>query len=59
MSFGRSERDGTAVTLTSDVSVLLGRKVTVALGPPGSNLVLNGKLAHVSAEEAYTHLTTP
>jgi sterol 14-demethylase len=33
--------------------------VTVALGPKGSNLVFNGKLAQVSAEEAYTHLTTP
>lgn len=38
---------------------LLGRNVTVALGPKGSNLVFNGKLAQVSAEEAYTHLTTP
>lgn len=33
--------------------------MTVALGPKGSNLVFNGKLAQVSAEEAYTHLTTP
>ncbi len=39
--------------------VLLGRNVTVALGAKGSNLVLNGKLSQVSAEEAYTHLTTP
>lgn len=39
--------------------VLLGRNVTVALGAQGSNLVLNGKLSQVSAEEAYTHLTTP
>lgn len=31
----------------------------MALGPKGSNLVFNGKLAQVSAEEAYTHLTTP
>ncbi|GAA6033161.1 hypothetical protein JCM8097_002975 [Rhodosporidiobolus ruineniae] len=38
---------------------LLGRKITAALGPLGSNFVLNGKLAHVNAEEAYTHLTTP
>lgn len=38
---------------------LLGRNVTVALGPKGSNLVFNGKLSQVSAEEAYTHLTTP
>lgn len=40
-------------------SVLLGRKMTVALGPAGNNMIFNGKLAHVSAEEAYTHLTTP
>lgn len=39
--------------------VMLGRKMTVALGPAGSNLVLNGKLSQVNAEEAYTHLTTP
>lgn len=38
---------------------LLGRNITVALGPKGSNLVFNGRLAQVSAEEAYTHLTTP
>ncbi|GAA5996010.1 cytochrome P450 [Rhodotorula paludigena] len=38
---------------------LLGRRITAALGPLGSNFVLNGKLAHVNAEEAYTHLTTP
>ncbi|GAA5871739.1 hypothetical protein JCM16303_000850 [Sporobolomyces ruberrimus] len=38
---------------------LLGRKITATLGPLGSNFVLNGKLAHVNAEEAYTHLTTP
>lgn len=39
--------------------ILLGRSVTVALGSKGSNLILNGKLSQVSAEEAYTHLTTP
>lgn len=39
--------------------MLLGRRVTVALGAKGSNLILNGKLSQVSAEEAYTHLTTP
>ena len=39
--------------------VLLGRKVTVMLGPAGSEQILNGKLAHVNAEEAYTGLTTP
>ncbi|MCO5596218.1 hypothetical protein L7F22_050278 [Adiantum nelumboides] len=38
---------------------LLGRNITVALGPKGSNLVFNGRLQQVSAEEAYTHLTTP
>ncbi|GAA5856096.1 hypothetical protein JCM9279_002364 [Rhodotorula babjevae] len=38
---------------------LLGRRITCTLGPLGSNFVLNGKLAHVNAEEAYTHLTTP
>lgn len=38
---------------------LLGRQITVALGPLGSNFVLNGKLQHVNAEQAYTHLTTP
>ncbi|EUC61440.1 lanosterol 14-alpha-demethylase [Rhizoctonia solani AG-3 Rhs1AP] len=39
--------------------VLLGRRMTVAVGPKGSNFVLGGKLSQVSAEEAYTHLTTP
>ncbi|CAE6447107.1 unnamed protein product, partial [Rhizoctonia solani] len=38
--------------------VLLGRRMTVALGPKGSNFVLGGKLSQVSAEEAYAHLTT-
>ncbi|PAV21443.1 lanosterol 14-alpha-demethylase [Pyrrhoderma noxium] len=38
---------------------LLGRKMTVALGPRGNNFVTGGKLAHMNAEEAYTHLTTP
>lgn len=31
----------------------------VALGPRGNDLVLNAKLAYVSAEQAYTPLTTP
>ena len=31
----------------------------MALGSKGSSLILNGKLSQVSAEEAYTHLTTP
>lgn len=39
--------------------VLLGRKITVALGPKGSDMILGGKPNVVSAEEAYTHLTTP
>lgn len=38
---------------------LLGRNVTVALGTKGSNLVFNGRLNQVSAEDAYTSLTTP
>lgn len=38
---------------------LLGRNMTVALGPKGNNLILGGRLNQVSAEEAYTHLTTP
>jgi sterol 14-demethylase len=33
--------------------------MTVCLGPQGNDFVFNGKLADVSAEEAYTHLTTP
>ncbi|KAH7337524.1 cytochrome P450 [Rhizoctonia solani] len=39
--------------------VLLGRRMTVALGSKGSNFILGGKPSQVSAEEAYTHLTTP
>lgn len=38
---------------------LIGKTVTVTLGPLGNNFVLNGKLAHVNAEMAYTNLTTP
>lgn len=38
---------------------MLGREMTVALGPLGSNAVLNGRLQYVNAEQAYTHLTTP
>lgn len=34
--------------------VLFGRRMTVALGPKGSNLILGGRLSEVSAEEAYT-----
>lgn len=39
--------------------VLLGRVMTVYLGPKGHEFVLNAKLADVSAEDAYKHLTTP
>src|SRR5271155_820541 len=39
--------------------ILGGRRMHVALGPKGNDLVLNAKLAYVSAEEAYTPLTTP
>lgn len=39
--------------------ILLGKKMTVCLGPQGNDFVFNGKLAEVSAEDAYTHLTTP
>ena len=39
--------------------VLLGKKVTVCLGPKGSDFVLNGKLKEVCAEEVYSPLTTP
>lgn len=39
--------------------VLLGRVMTVYLGPKGHEFVLNLKLQDVSAEAAYTHLTTP
>ena len=39
--------------------MLLGRVMTVYLGPKGHEFVLNSKLADVSAEEAYSHLTTP
>ncbi|KAH9451382.1 hypothetical protein Pst134EB_018853 [Puccinia striiformis f. sp. tritici] len=39
--------------------ILINKKVTVALGLQGNALVLNGKLAQVNAEEAYTALTTP
>lgn len=34
--------------------VMMGREMTVALGPKGNNLSLGGKLSQVSAEEAYT-----
>jgi sterol 14-demethylase len=48
------EKYGDVFTFT-----LLGRKVTVALGAKGNNFVLGGKSTAFSAEDAYTHLTTP
>lgn len=39
--------------------VLLGKVMTVYLGPNGHEFVFNAKLADVSAEAAYAHLTTP
>lgn len=39
--------------------VLLGKVMTVYLGPKGHEFVLNAKASEVSAEEAYKHLTTP
>ncbi|KAL7269579.1 Lanosterol 14-alpha-demethylase [Rhizina undulata] len=39
--------------------ILLGKKMTVCLGPKGNDFVFNGKLAEVCAEEAYAHLTVP
>lgn len=38
---------------------MLGKKMTACLGPKGNDFVFNGKLSDVSAEEAYSHLTTP
>nr|APL96696.1 CYP51 [Parastagonospora nodorum] len=39
--------------------ILLGRKMTVCLDTKGNNLILNGKLKEVNAEEIYSPLTTP
>lgn len=39
--------------------VLCGRVMTVYLGPKGHEFVFNSKLQNVSAEAAYSHLTTP
>ncbi|PCH42499.1 lanosterol 14-alpha-demethylase [Wolfiporia cocos MD-104 SS10] len=39
--------------------VLLGRRVTVALGPKGNDLVFGSKHTIVAAEEVYSPLTTP
>lgn len=39
--------------------VMLGRVMTVYLGPKGHEFVFNAKANDVSAEDAYKHLTTP
>ncbi|KAI4167878.1 MAG: hypothetical protein LQ343_006837 [Gyalolechia ehrenbergii] len=39
--------------------ILLGRRVTVYLGPKGNQFILNGKLRDLNAEEIYSVLTTP
>ncbi|KAH7105856.1 cytochrome P450 [Auriculariales sp. MPI-PUGE-AT-0066] len=39
--------------------VMFGRRVTVCAGVKGTNMVLSGSLASLSAEDAYKHLTTP
>lgn len=39
--------------------ILLGRRVTVYLGPPGNRFILDGKLKDLNAEEIYSVLTTP
>lgn len=39
--------------------MLLGKKTTVCLGKKGNELILNGKLKDVNAEEIYSPLTTP
>ncbi|ODQ51833.1 sterol 14alpha-demethylase [Saitoella complicata NRRL Y-17804] len=52
--FGMREKYGNVYTF-----IMGGRRITVALGVDGNELVLNGKLSQVSAEDAYTPLTTP
>ncbi|RUP39403.1 lanosterol 14-alpha demethylase [Jimgerdemannia flammicorona] len=39
--------------------ILLGKRITVCLGPDGHDFVFNGNVKNVSAAEAYKHLTTP
>ncbi|KAG7661532.1 ERG11 [[Candida] subhashii] len=39
--------------------MLLGKVMTVYLGPKGHEFTFNAKVSEVSAEEAYKHLTTP
>jgi sterol 14-demethylase len=38
--------------------ILLGRRVTVALGPKGNNFILGGKSTVFNAEDAYKVLPT-
>jgi len=38
---------------------MMGRTMTVALGPKGNNLSLGGKVSQVSAEDAYTVCHSP
>ena len=38
---------------------MMGRTMTVALGPKGNNLSLGGKVSQVSAEDAYTVCRPP
>ncbi|KAI1306663.1 cytochrome P450 [Xylaria venustula] len=39
--------------------VLLGKQMTVCLGPEGNEFVLNGRVSDVNAEDIYAPLTTP
>lgn len=39
--------------------VLMGKRTTVCLGIQGNDLILNGKLKDVNAEDIYSTLTTP
>ncbi|KAI0649384.1 cytochrome P450 [Trametes meyenii] len=39
--------------------ILLGRRVTVTLGPQGNDFVLGGKHTQIAAEDVYGPLTTP
>ncbi|CAA7267235.1 unnamed protein product [Cyclocybe aegerita] len=52
--FGCQEKYGDVFTF-----ILLGRRVTVALGPRGNNFILGGKSTVFNAEDVYTKLTTP
>ncbi|KAL1919848.1 uncharacterized protein VTP21DRAFT_1779 [Calcarisporiella thermophila] len=39
--------------------IMFGRRMTYFMGPDGNNFVLNSKISHVSADEAYKQMTTP